>query len=710
MTSVPATDPTQSRRDGSTTGPGIVNRTPWLFGVLVLLTSLIYFPAAINPLENFDPPKRLCWIMGILWMFLQGIRSTRGQLAVSKPILLVTVLAGWMVTRTALRPHPWAEAGILCVWLLPLAAFIAGYVYRSRRYSLRSLRPWLIVALVIQIALMLAQRFNLDPLFGSTTSMMPSPAWRMVGSIGYQNQAAAFVALCGLVVAATSGRLLHSAGILAVCLIVVFSTGSRGAAISLSAATIAGLLVSLAIEGRQRKSRSYAPAWIYVLVTVICICSLMLAVPTIRQRLTAVADLSDPGSGLGPRFILNRVGLQIASEHPLLGSGAGEFALQYLDRLGDLLPSKKDHRLLGNVAFARETHNDYLQFAAEFGLLALLLVAGIIYLFFRNVRSQSSVERIPSKAGVCVFTYMAVHSLVSFPWQMAMSGPLAGLLLGLCISQDSGSRSPPRRYREFAATGVWILLMLAVLIWSISEALLTLRVPAVVNQRDAVSLSHKLSTFAPWAHRHQALLGSILAKQGAFNDAKNILQLADQGYRDPVLLNNLGHTYSKLGDWSAALDIYQRWADTGIEHQEALANVATAYENLFRYSEVADTLILQSQLWPTIDQAYHLRILVMLMRAQHFEEGIAYANTFKLKLRQNNKTTSSEIENVRGLLLWSLGRHEKAAAAFKEALIRNPELTSAIKNLELLNNSAQPEAIPLNTAPQATPGPSAIQK
>jgi len=207
-------------------------RFAWAAGIGILLATLVFIPPSWAPTENFDPIKRLVWcLLAPIILSLGGREFSSFRWRENWAFLLLpVVLCAWMILRTVLRTEPWAEAGVLAVWILPVMMFVAG-MFAGK--AMKSLWVWLGVAAGIQAGIMVLQWIGADPVFARTTRDIEEPAWRMIGTIGYQNQAAAFLAIAGGTFALLSRRRWQAWCAFAVVFSVVCMTGSRGAVLGM---------------------------------------------------------------------------------------------------------------------------------------------------------------------------------------------------------------------------------------------------------------------------------------------------------------------------------------------------------------------------------------------------------------------------------------------------------------------------------------------
>ena len=300
-------------------------------GLLVLAAACLYYPATWMPVENFDAPKRALLAVGAVLLLCFGLR--RPALALAPLWAVGALLLAWMWLRTGWRADPWIELNVLGTWTLPVVLFLAGLAVRLKDW--RGAARTVGVAALLQAALMLLQRYNLDPVLADTTGEMLTAGAKMIGTIGYHNQAAGFLAVGLGAFAFAVRRPLLRAALLVVAAGVIGATGCRGAVAGVCAATLAGLTCLLFAQpapAAQQKKK------IAGLVGLLLLLGLALLVPpTLRQRVAGLFQHNAPRADVGSRLLMTRVAWHLWAGHPLVGSGAGAFAFQYLDLLGELL-------------------------------------------------------------------------------------------------------------------------------------------------------------------------------------------------------------------------------------------------------------------------------------------------------------------------------------------------------------------------------------
>ena len=664
-------------------------RFGWVLGAVVLEISLLFLPPSSDALNAFDPPKRLSWALFALILSLlpKSLRSRGGQ-----GRLPVFALVAWMVARTLLRPEPSVEIEVLFIWLLPPLLFLVAQGLATNRPALRTLGGSLLAAGYLQAALMLLQRFGLDPLFAATTEAMAYAPGRMVGTIGYHNQAVDFLALCAVGAIWATPSLWRRLAWIAPLFATALLTGNRGGVLAFGAGALT-LLPFHAFRSRGaggatkggadsgavfRKAGAWTAAALAAAALGVAVVGLRS--PVLRDRFTGAGQGGWRSPAIQSRVFMWRIAGAMIRERPVFGWGSGEYAFQYLDRLGRLLPERKTHEILQSVVYAREAHNDPLQFTAEFGVVGVaLLLAALIALFTGLRKVTADADRLAATA--CVFVVMTTSGLFSFPWQTSMAGPLAGLLLGLAAG-ETPTPSRPMRGRLASRLAACALAAIATA-WFGWQALLNREVGRAVV--DSGAPAARLERLLPlWMHGHQAMLGAAEAARGSTPRTLARLEGASRGFRDIRLWNNLGNVLARSGRWQEAAEVYARWEATGIEHPDALANLSVACERVGDFARAALYLDSKLRLWPEPAPEEIKRLAVLFMRAGDCARADRVVWRYHRFWKDEPPRTVAEMNNLAGGIARLAGDAPRAESLFLAALQADPGLESARKNLDAL--------------------------
>lgn len=593
-----------------------------VIGVGVLIASWAFLPGEWNAVENFDPPKRAILLTGIAVTLAAALSGTHASRRSSGMLPVAATLTLWMGLRTVLREQPWAEITVLLAWFAPVASFAAGYVVGPVGW--KAARGWIAAAAAVQATLMLLQWWQIDPVLGPTTAGLTPASARMIGTVGYHNQAAGFLAVAtGMTIWTIASWQLRMALVLAATTVIGL-TGCRGAAAAWLLANGAAWFV----ECRGAFPRVYGDAGqrraIGALLTLLLPFVLLSIVPPVRERASDLVRSGFKSPDASSRLLMWSVAAHMIAERPLTGHGAGSYALQYIDRLGDLTPSPKRASALPSVVFAREAHEDYLQGMAEFGLVGTGLSLLLLVIILMRVLAERTLPASGWPAAVVfAVVYIGVEALLAFPLQTSLVGPLAGLCAGATLP-EAAERSTVRAGRHPVAshartTGLVALLAGAALC---AAGIAWVETGWCVVAGTATGVADIVGVAAhvpPWGHRYRALLGGRLAAQGASAQALCLLVDAEKGYRDVPLLNNLGLVLGRVGRWSEAAAIWERWCRSGLDHRVALSCLADAMEQLRRPGAAADLILEKQRLWPPLgirDRVRATALLIMDGRAR----------------------------------------------------------------------------------------------
>lgn len=275
-----------------------------------------------------------------------------------------------------------------------------------------------------------------------------------------------------------------------------------------------------------------------------------------------------PESAFG-RLLLWKVSLNMIQENPFVGVGFNKFDVAYNNYQSDYFAkgngSNTEKLLADNV---RHAHNEYLQIAAEIGLIGLLIFLGIIFSAFKfsvinnNLNTLQLTERviinISSKAG---FIALLVFALFSFPLHI-----LPNLINFTFLLAIISRTNKPIFVKEFTLNSLVTKLVAIILIASIS--VLTIKYlnlyETYFKWNDAFRAA-KIGYFESAKDEYERLFpvlknngeflffyGASLAAVGNYNKAIKFLEPAKHKFSDPNLYITLGQTYGRLNDFNKA--------------------------------------------------------------------------------------------------------------------------------------------------------------
>ncbi len=194
----------------------------------------------------------------------------------------------------------------------------------------------------------------------------------------------------------------------------LFATSSRGGIATWL------LLLPILLWAAYRNAQSRRLVAIIPLIAVSAyFCSDLLLHVSIADRTFKLAE--DPSTYL--RLLLWQSSIKMTLSHPFVGTGWGTFMNYY--------PAYRSPLENGSAGFS--AHSDYLQFAAEGGIPALLLLLGLLLgLLFQLKRSLQRVDNLSSLESTALLLgvlALFIHASVNFIFYGAFMNILAGLYL-----------------------------------------------------------------------------------------------------------------------------------------------------------------------------------------------------------------------------------------------------------------------------------------
>lgn|GEM_PF-6524027 len=382
---------------------GVLTRSP-IDGTLSAGIGILAFgiPVLILPFleDRFQIPKEaffwflLAWI-SFFWLlkkiyFPSGIRLHASHvLGIG---FLLTCCISWISSRNFL-PGLWE--------MTLLAGCVFFFLIASDVMTPGLLRRCLFLAFWAGVAAScysLLQHLGYDPLSWKDPVLVRE---RTTGTLGNPNFLGAYLAMVlplGLQMIMEQkkrvGLALH---------ILVWSLSWMALLSTLSRAAWVAFFLSILffMFGLYRTGRPYGRKRLVCLAAIVLATILFLpfmtqkfSLPPVQERIRSSLNIEKDPS-LAARLHLWKSSLQIMMAHPLLGTGPGTFSFAYLPfRKGEPLFHRERMLLAGTP------HNVFLETASNTGIPSLLILFGIIFVFFRSFisgwRARSPDERLLS--------------------------------------------------------------------------------------------------------------------------------------------------------------------------------------------------------------------------------------------------------------------------------------------------------------------------
>lgn len=231
-----------------------------------------------------------------------------------------------------------------------------------------------------------------------------------------------------------SNKVLFRIGIIIMVIALVMSRSRMGNSAFFISMTVTATLGLVFFKPRQK---SFIALFISMLVIDVLIVSSLFGLKQVQERLeqTNLAQES--------RDEVITDTLPLLKQFGFLGSGGGTFYTLY--------PQVQNERI---QHFYDHAHNEYLQFALEFGVIGSLLIGGVVLICLKHSFSAMRNRRHPLPRGTafaCIMAAMgmALHCSVDFPLQAPANSVFFIVILALgSISRTLKIARPSRSQQE----------------------------------------------------------------------------------------------------------------------------------------------------------------------------------------------------------------------------------------------------------------------
>lgn len=255
---------------------------------------------------------------------------------------------------------------------------------------------------------------------------------------------------------------------------------------------------------------------------------------------------------------------------PFFGSGLGSFSSQYNNWQADWFaahPEEKDGpkaMLAGNVQFA---YNEFLEMAAETGLVGLALFSGFLLLLtIKITKSDSSVDGhlLP------LILALLVGSLFSYPLFSLPTYVLLILALSLIAAGQCHERGVTLKLGFPIRIAALVITFSAGLAFTSAKCKKYLAMKEWARAAHLQQIGSYKEALSSYSHIYTALkyegvflqyYGKCLSLDGQHARSNEVLREAIALSSDIFLYTTLGDNYKALGEYKDAIDSYQKAID-----------------------------------------------------------------------------------------------------------------------------------------------------
>ena len=389
--------------------------------------------SALTILWGLDGWRKGTWVIRLPWMTL--------------PVLGI-VLAGLLSLVAATNARVVIQSLVLIVFFHQFLLLLVNHVREQRDVNL-------LLFAVLSSAFLVALYGLLQYLGIMRGAAGGSGIGEIISTMGNRNYLGGFLLYLLFPAAILLVRLRSGTLRIAAILLIAFCFGT--VLLVQQTATVVSLVVAgLALLAGLAIFRPVAPIrrnriWLLVFLAVIAITYLVQA-PS--GPLNSIVGLSaDERSWIGELWARNSgnvrswdwwVGWEMFKDHPITGIGLGNYKINFIPYKAIFLATPRGADYSFYIARAAQAHNEYVQVAAELGIVGLLALAGLLIvlpltLWKRIRRNKDEADRFDLlllSVGAVAFL---VHCLVSFPAHLPASMVAVLLAVGLAHSTAYGT-------------------------------------------------------------------------------------------------------------------------------------------------------------------------------------------------------------------------------------------------------------------------------
>ena len=441
----------------------------------VCLAGIFLTPLVINPGAYYDAyfSPKWAWLSSLT---LLGCAALAGRSLLGVP-LRFHLSPIWILALIFLLIHGisilWSRSPSLAaertlrLGSLTFALWMGLQIVRGRRVLIGLAWLWIGMALVVALWV-LKQDFSHAwwPERGGLVSNLPDWRGYLAAGLGNTNHVGDLLALAllpTLVLLGESRRLLPlvftmiAAVVFAAALTVCFSVGSN-------LGLIAGAGVMLGLEIRYERTRLFRRRrrWIVLALLWTAMLALYLTDQPLnphRPSLWSEAFDSERWKEGGPtRLVIWAGGLEMISDHPWIGVGAGNFTYVYPEMQSPLLEGHPE-LLSYQGSWTNAAHNMLLQTEAELGVAGMMAFLALLAVAFRSLLAgimlAGRFEFLHRMTLAGLLSAFLAQAMMNFSLQQP-SGATALYLLLLGIAVERNSRRRPMRFPPIILGMGWV--------------------------------------------------------------------------------------------------------------------------------------------------------------------------------------------------------------------------------------------------------------
>jgi len=410
-------------------------------------------------------------------------------------------------------------------------------------------------------------------------------------------------------------------------------------------------------------------------------------IDTMPQRLTSIYE--DEFSSLNPRLLIWNTTLEMIKDKPFFGIGIGLFKMDYLVYQADFLQQNPSYLKYGSRS--EEAHNEYLQLAAELGIIGLGIFLYIIFIFYRSAlkflkekkEEKGEEEKLILWGLLMGITCFLFHSMFTFPFHVPALGSAFFIIFAFTFlyinnffnlerqdqlekkknekkknrgKKSKKKQSQGRRTEKFKVIYIYMALVLFLMIVAINFLVIKPYIADIVyfkgikyyNGQDyqrALTNFEQAAKLDPYNGKILYALGTNYYNLNEYSKVEGILERAKSYVRDKYLFRNLGLSYIKLGDYKKAEKELEYAIYLDPEFISAYLDLAYLYSDQQNYDQAIINWLRVLEINPDCSERYKILYSLGLM---YQRKKMPYKALFYFRQALDSAPEdSSLIENIK---------------------------------------------------------------
>ena len=406
----------------------------------------------------------------------------------------------------------------------------------------------------------------------------------------------------------------------------------------------------------------------------------------ISQRITSIYE--DNFSSLNPRLLIWNTAFEMIKDRPFLGIGIGLFKMDYLGYQAGFL--EQNPYYLKYHSRAEEAHNEYLQLAAELGIIGLGIFLYIIFIFYRSAlkflkekkEGKGKKEKLILWGLLMGITCFLFDSMFTFPLHVPALGSAFFIIFALTFlyinnffnleqqdqlktekdekknrkEKSKKKQSKSRTNKKFKAIYIYMILVLFLMMAAINFLVVKPYVADIAyfkgvkyyNRQDyqrALPNFEQAARLDPYNGKILYALGTNYYNLTEYSKAEEILKRAENYVRDKYLFRNLGLSYIKLGDYKKAEEELEYAVYLDSEFISAYLDLAHLYDSQQDYDQAITNWLKVLEIKPDYSERYKILYNLGLM---YQRKEMPYKALFYFRQALDSAPEgSSFIENIK---------------------------------------------------------------